>query len=205
LSINLERPLNYLTQVRHVGLLSGEKVVCLFDPESGILPEPTRRGRLLVTTNQRIISFEDGLSDHSTMLIPVEELKGVSVSSGSRNTPSLKQGFMLIGGGLILYLVLSYWLTTRFDGPTVPLINIDLAPLLVLLAVITGGWIAWQHYFASESGEIKFQGSDWSINFPYPGETAGTEVYQMINLVFSARRSPGGDYPALGDGCRGNG
>jgi hypothetical protein len=86
----------------------------------------------------------------------------------------------------------------------VPLINIDLAPLLVLLAVITGGWIAWQHYFASESGEIKFQGCDWSINFPYPGETAGAEVYRMINLVFSARNSPGG-YPPLGDRYRGSG
>jgi hypothetical protein len=197
--------LNYLTQVRHVGLLSGEKVACLFDPESGILPEPTRRGRLLVTTNQRIISFEDSPNDHSTMLIPVEELKGVSVRSGSRNTPSLMQGLMLIVGGLLLYLVVSYWLTTRFDGPTVPLINIDLAPLLVLLAVITGGWITWQRYFTSESGGIKFQGCDWSIYFPYPGETAGAEVYQMINMLFSARNSQVGGCPAPGNRYRDTG
>jgi hypothetical protein len=196
---------NYLTQVRHVGLLSGERVVCLYDPESGIVPEPTRRGRLLVTTNQRIISFEDGTNEQSTTLIPVEELKGVSVKGGSRNTPSLKQGLMLIAGGLALYLAVSYWLATRFDGPTVPWINIDLAPLLVLLAVITGGWITWQHYFASESGEVKFQGCDWSINFPYPGETAGAEVYQMIYLVFSARNSRGVRNSVPGDTLRGPG
>jgi hypothetical protein len=104
---------------------------------------------------------------------------------------------LLIGGGLVLYLVVSYWLTTKFDGPSVPFINIDLAPLLVLMAVITGGWIAWQHYFASERGGIKFQGSEWSIDIPYPGETAGEEVYHMIGLMFLARNSLGGRYPAI--------
>ncbi|HEU0022345.1 MAG TPA: hypothetical protein VFR55_11825 [Dehalococcoidia bacterium] len=198
-SIDVERPVNYLTQVREVGLLSGEKVVCLFDPESGIVPEPTTTGRLLVTTNQRIISFEDGQNNQETMLIAVEELKGVSVRRGSRNTPSLKQGLMLIGGGLVLYLVVSYWLTTRFQGPLVPLINIDLVSLLVLLAVLTGGWIAWQHYFASEVGAIKLHGCEWSFYLPYPGETAGEEVYQMINMMFSARNSLRGHYPAVGN------
>lgn len=197
MTISLERPLNYLTQVREVGLLAGETVVCLFDPETGILPEPTGSGRLLVTTSQRIISFDDDQGNRETMLIPIEDLKGVSVRSGSRNTPSLKQGLLLIGGGLVLYLVVSYWLTTKFDGPSVPFINIDLAPLLVLMAVITGGWIAWQHYFASERGGIKFQGSEWSIDIPYPGETAGEEVYHMIGLMFLARNSLGGRYPAI--------
>jgi len=199
LSNNLERPLNYLTQVRDVGLLSGEKVVCLFAPEAGIVPEPTTEGRLLVTTNQRIISFEEGQSDQETMLIPVEELKAVSVRSGSRNSLSWTQGLLMVAGGLVNYLVVSYWLTTRFDGPSVPLINVDLAPLVVLLALLTAGWIAWQHYFASEGGSIRFQGSDWSLSLPYPGETAGEEVYQMINLTFSARNGRSSRYTAAGD------
>lgn len=194
MSINLERPLSYLTQVRNVGLLSDEEVVCLFAPDAGIVSEPTSSGRLLVTTNQRIISFAEGQSDQDTMLIPVEELKGVSVMSGSRNSLSWTQGLLMIVGGLVVYLAVSYWLTTRFDGPSVPLINIDLAPLLVLLAVLTGGWIAWQHYFASESGAVKFQGSDWSFSLPYPGGTAGDEVYQMINLIFSARNGRSSRY-----------
>ncbi|MDA1219938.1 MAG: hypothetical protein O2909_10905 [Chloroflexi bacterium] len=199
MSNNLERPLNYLTQVREVGLLSGEKVVCLFAPETGIVPEPTTEGRLLVTTNRRIISFEEGQSAQDTMLIPIEDMKAVSVRNGSRNSLSWTQALLMIAGGLVIYLVVSYWLTTRFDGPSIPLINIDLAPLVVLLALLTGAWIAWQHYFASEGGSIRFQGSDWSFSLPYPGETAGEEVYQLINLMFSARNGHSSRSMTAGD------
>ena len=199
MSINLERPSSYLTQVRDVGLISGEKVVCLYATEGGIVTEPTSSGRLLVTTNQRIMSFEEGRGNQETMLIPIDDLKGVSVKSGSRSFLSLTQGLLMLAGGLVVYLVLSYWLADRFHGPSIPIINLDVVPVILLLGMISAGWLAWQYYFASEGGVIKFLGSSWSFSLPYSGEISGEEIFQMINLMYAARNWRSGQYAPVGE------
>ena len=187
MSINFERPSSYLTQVRNVGLISGEKVVCLYAPVGGIVTEPTSSGRLLVTTNQRIMSFEEGRGNQETMLIPIEDLKGVSVKRGSGSSLSLTQGLLMLAGGLVVYLVLSYWLADRFHGPSLPIINLDVVPVILLLAMISVGWAVWRYYSASEGGAIKILGSSWSFSLPYSGEVSGEEIFQMINLMYAAR------------------
>ena len=199
MSINLERPLSYLTQVRDVGLIVGEKVVCLYTPEGGIVTEPTSSGRLLVTTNQRIMSFEEGQGNQETMLIPIEDLKGVSVKSGLRNSLSLTQGFLMLAGGLIVYMVLAYWLADRFHGPSLPIINLDVVPVILLLAMISVGWAVWRYYSASEGGAIKILGSSWSFSLPYSGEVSGEEIFQMINLMYAARNWRSGQYAPVGE------
>ena len=199
MSIYLERPSSYLTQVRDVGLISGEKVVCLYAPKGGIVTEPTRSGRLLVATNQRIMSFDEDRGNQETMLIPIEDFKGVSVKSGSGNSLSPTQGLLMLAGGLVVYLVLSYWLVDRFHGPSLPIINLDVVPVILLLAMISAGWVAWQYYFASEGGAIKFLGSSWSFSLPYSRETSGEEIFQMINLMYAARNWRSSQYVPVGE------
>ena len=186
---------NYLTRIRKVGLLSGEKVVGLFSPSDGVITEPTAAGPLLITTSQRIISFSEDQDERETMLFPVEELKGITVKNGSANSLTLWQGLVMIAGRLILYFVVSYWLTGKIEGPRLPLINIDLGPFVILIGILAGAWIAWKHYFASVGGLVYLQGSNWGFSFSYQGEQAADEVYQLVNTIFDARNARSGYSP----------
>jgi len=186
---------SYLTEIRNVGLLSGEKVVSLFSPSDGVVAEPTTAGPLLITTSQRIISFSEDQDDRETMLFPVEELKGITVKNSSANSLTLWQGLVMIAGGLILYFAVSYWLTGRLQGPRLPLIDIDLGPFVILLGILAGAWFAWKHYFAPTGGLLYLQGSNWGFSFPYQGEHAADEVYQLVNTIFDARNARSGYSP----------
>jgi hypothetical protein len=181
------QPESYLTQVRDVPLLPKEKVTHAFLPEDGLVKEPTAAGRLLVTTNQRIISFAQGDRRNETVLVPIEELNGVVVKKAAKSSGSLIQGLLLIAAGLFIYVVVSYWFAGRFDGPEVPFINIDAGPLIILAGLIWGGWLVSRHYFTRGDGSVTFQGSDWAFTFPYAGDKADEEVYRVVNTVFASR------------------
>ena len=178
---------SYLTRVRNVALLPEERVTHLFSSALGLTDEPTVEGNLLVATDQRLMAFsrEDGREE--TYLVPLESLQAVAVRSESRGLGSLLQGLLVVLCGLIVYLVVAYQSTGRFQGPSLPIIRMDLGAIAVLLAVIAGGWLVWKHYFTSESGAISFQGSTWAFSFPCRTKTAKDQVYQMVNAVFSAR------------------
>ena len=184
---------SYLTGVRNVSLISGEKVTHIFAPQDGTIHEPTASGRLLVTTSHRIISFTDAPGNHEILVAPIEELNGVMVKSRSRSPLSLIQGLVFILSGLVIYLVLSYWVTGQFVGPTVPVIDIDVGPLIILMGLLGGGWLLGKHYLAQEGGAIIFQGSNWAFTFPYSGEKASEDVHHLVKSVFTARSQRRGD------------
>ncbi len=178
---------SYLTRIRNVDLLPEERVTHLFSSSIGLTDEPPVNGNILVATNQRIMAFsiEDGRDE--TYVAPLESLHAVAVRSESKGVGSLLLGLLVVLCGLIVYLVVAYQLTGRFQGPSLPIIRMDLGAVAVLLAVIAGGWLVWKHYFTSESGAISFQGSTWAFSFPCRTKTAKDQVYQMVNAVFSAR------------------
>lgn len=180
---------SYLTQIRNVGLLPCEKVMGLFTPSNGLIAEPTSAGRLLITTNQRIISFSEDEETRETAMFAIEDVKSVTVKKGSPNSLSIWQGLMMIFGGLVLYFVVSYWLTGRIDGPNLPLINIDLGPFIILVGLLAGGWVIWKHYFSQGGGVVEFQGSNWAFSFLYDGEDAAESVFKLVESVFDARNA----------------
>lgn len=186
------KPENPVTHLRGVALLPGEKITHAFSPDGGLVRELPVNGRLLITTNQRIISFSQDQNRQETVLVPVEELKGVVVKSDTRRSISLLRWAVLAVVGLFLYVVIAYWVTGRFDGPSIPLIGIDLGPLIVLLAVVWGVFLVGRYYFARESSVVTFQGSNWAFTFSYRGDKAEAEIYQVVNTLFTARRSRNG-------------
>lgn len=181
------RPPSYLTRIRGVPLLPRERVNHSFTPADGISQEPSATGRLLVTTNQRILSFAQGQKGDETVLVPVDELNGVVVRPDSRRSGSLLQGLTLLVAGGLIYLVSGYWLADRLEGPNIPLINLDVWAMVVLAAIIWGGWLIGRHYFTKEPGQVTFQGGNWAFSFPYTGEKPSAEVHQVIRTVFVAR------------------
>ncbi len=190
-------PGNQPARVRDVVLLPGEKVTHAFSPDGGLVAEAGDHGPLLVTTNQRILSFSQDHGHNEIVLVPVEELKGVTVKTSARSSLNLFQGLMLVAGGIFAYLVVAYWLAGKHKGPNVPVINIDLGPLVVLVAIVWGVVLIARYYFAKEDNQVTFQGSNWAFSFPYRGKKAEGEVYQVVNTAFTYRRSRNGHSPFL--------
>lgn len=178
--------------------MSGESIVRVYRPDLGLTQEPPISGKVLITTNQRILAFSRDDERSETHLVPIEELKGVSVKTGDRSYGSLFQGMLLIIGGIFLYLVVAYWLTGQFSGPEVPVLNMDAGPLMVLIVVLVGMGLTVRYYISKEDGSVIFQGSSWVFAFPYQSDRARQDIYQVVNSVFAARQARNG-YPVPAD------
>ncbi len=189
-------------ELRKVPLLSGEAVTHTFCPEEGLIPQPRDQGRMLVLTNQRVIAFGDRDGIKETVLMPVEEVKAVAVNAGLRSKFMLFQGGLIVIAGVIIYVLLAYWLTGRIDGPTIPVIRMDLVAFLVFLAILSSVGIMAQFYFSKPDGEVTFQGDGVKLAFPFRGEIAEDHIYQVVNATFEARQSikgsMGAGFPEVG-------
>ena len=180
---------SYVTHIREVALLPGERLSHAFSPTLGLTEEPPVDGQILITTNQRIMAFsrEDGRDE--TYLVPVEELKGVVVKSSARGSASLLQGLMMVVGALFIYFIVADWWTGQISGTNVPILNIDVSSIVVLLAISAGALLIGKHYFTQETGSVTFQGSNWLFTFPFRSRQVREEVYQLVNTAFVDRRS----------------
>ena len=144
---------------------------------------------MLVLTNQRVIAFGNKKGMRETVLMPVDEVKAVAVSAAIRSKLMVFQGALIVLAGIVIYVVLAYWLTGRIDGPTIPGIRMDLVAFLVFLAVLTSVGLMSQFYFSKPDGEVTFQGDGVKLSFPFRGEAAEDDIYQVVNAAFAARSS----------------
>lgn len=177
------------TKIRRVSLLSGEMVTHTFCPEKGLIPHPQEHGRMLVLTNQRVIAFGQRDGMNQTVLMPVEEVKAVAVNSGRRSKAMLFRGGLIMLAGIVIYVLLAYWLEGRIDGPTIPIIRMGLVAFLVFLTILSIVGIMSQLYFSKPDGEATFQGDGVNLAFPFRGETAEDHIYDVVNAAFAARQS----------------
>lgn len=175
------------THVRNVALLNGETIGYIFSPQTGLTQAPPANGQLLVTTNQRVLAFCRNEGRNETYMAPISDLQGVAVKARSRSAGSIAQGLLFGLGAMLLYLAVAYWITGWVEGPSIPVINMDVVPFLVLLIALTGVGVVVKHYFASEDGSVTFQGSNWNFAFPYRGQRAGQELQQVVDSVFDTR------------------
>lgn len=174
--------------IRNVALLPGESVSLNFTPEDGLVSHPPEEDRLLVLTNQRLMAFGQHEGMKETVLMPVEEVKAAAVKAGARSKGTLIQGALMVVGAVIFYVLIAYWLTGRIDGPTVPIIRMDLVAFIVFLAVLSGVGMTAQMYFGKPDGEVTFQGDGVKVTFPFKGEAAEEDVFKVVNAAFAARQ-----------------
>ena len=177
------------TMVRKIALLGGESISHTFSAELGLVQQPTEDGRMLVLTNRRVIAFGQRDAMRESVLIPVEAVKAVAVQAGRRAKGNLFQGGLMIVAAVFFYVLLAYWLTGRIDGPTVPVIRMDLVAFVVFLAILTGVAMIAQMYFAKSDGEATFQGDGIKVTFPFRGDTAEDDIYKVVNAFFAARQT----------------
>ena len=175
------------THVRSIALLPGETIDHIFSPESGLTQHPSDNGQLLITTNQRVLAFCRIEGRNETYMATISDLQGVTVKARTRSSASIAQGSLLGLAGILLYLAVAYWITGRVEGPSIPIINMDVLPLLALIIALAGVVVVVWHYFGNEEGSVTFQGSNWNFVFPYRGKRAGQDLQQVINTVFATR------------------
>ena len=184
------RPASSLTCdfVRDVRILQGEFIGHIFNSEHGLISEPSPQGRMLLLTNQRVIAFGKKANIRETVIVPLKEIKIVSVTVGKRTKGTLFQGGIMMVAAVLLYVILAYWLTGRIDGPQVPIVRMDLVAFIAFLAVLLGVAVLAQIYFTKPYGEVMFQGDGIKFTFSFRGDTSEKEIYVLVNTAFSARQ-----------------
>jgi len=175
--------------VRNVALLPGESTSLRFTPTEGLVSTSLEVDRLLVLTNQRLIVFGQQEGVNQTVIMPVEEVTGVAVKTGARSKGTLFQGALIMVSAVAFYVLISYWLIGKIDGPIVPIIRMDLVALVVFLVVLFGVGMAAQIYFGKPDDEVTFQGYGVDVTFRFKGESLEEDAFKLINTVFTARQA----------------
>lgn len=175
--------------VRNVRMLPRESISHIFSVKNGLISDPLSQGRILLLTNLRVITFGQESGIRETLLVPLEEIKEVSVTAGQRSKGTLFQGGLMIVAAVLFYVLLAYWLTGRIDGPQVPMIRMDLIAFVVFLVILMGVAVLSQIYFTKPNGKATFQGDGVKITFPFKGDKSEDEMYVLVNAAFAARQS----------------
>ena len=175
-------------RLREVPLAPDEKVSLVFLPDEGLVDDVPRSGQALILTNRRIIAFRGVEGFRDTHMALSSEISQCSVRTGQRNWGAILQGLMIMVGGAFLYLIVGYWLAGQVSGPNVPVLNIDVAPLIALLIVLAGLFVLASNYFTRPAGALIFRGAGVEIAFPFRSSLALAEVYDFVDRAHSLRR-----------------
>ena len=185
-------------RLREVALAPDEAITLVFLPDKGPVDEVPRSGQALILTNHRLIAFRGVEGFRDTHMALTSEISQCSVRTGQRNWGAILQGLMIMVGGGFLYLIVGYWLAGQVSGPNVPVLNIDVAPLIALLIVLAGLFVLASNYFTRPAGALIFRSAGVEIAFPFRSSLALGEVYDFVDRVHSDRRrraanAPGAD------------
>ena len=174
-------------RLREVLLAPDEEISLVFLPDEGLVDDVPRSGQALILTNRRLIAFRGVEGFRDTHMAMASEISQCSVRTGQRNWGALLQGLMIMVGGAFLYLIVGYWLAGQVSGPNVPVLNIDVAPLIALLIVLAGLFVLASNYFTRPAGALIFRGAGVEITFPFRSSLALSEVYDFVDRAHSAR------------------
>ena len=154
---------SFLSRVRGVELLPGERVAALLSPDDGLLAEPPKDGRLLVATDRRFINLADSGESQIRQIFAINSVSGASVRNDVLRGFSWKQWISLIVGGIIVYVALAYWLVDRLPQIIIPGLNLHAFALIVMILVILAGWLFWRGFTQPGGMTIHVHGANWDV------------------------------------------
>ena len=178
-------------RIRGVVLARGEEITRVLLPDDGLSDALPSSGQALILTNRRLIAFRGIEGFRDTHLAKLSEISQSSVRTGQRNWTAILQGILMMVAGGFLYLVVGYWLAGQISGPNVPVLNIDVAPLIALLIILAGLLILLQNYFTRPAGAVIFRGAGVEIAFPFRSALDLQQIYEFVDLVQQAAQENG--------------
>ena len=181
-----------MVRLRGLPLMPGEELSRMFLPDEGTTDAMPRSGPALILTNERLIAFRGVEGFRDTHFAALSDISQYSVRTGQRNWGAVLQGFLMMISGAFLYVVVAYWLAGQISGPNVPVINIDVAPLIALIIILAGLLVLLQNYFTRPAGAVIFRGSGMEIAFPFRSALDIDQIYGFVNEVrqAAAKHSP---------------
>ena len=172
-------------RLRGVPLVHGEGIVSVLLSEEGVTDIMPRTGPALILTNRRLIAFRGVEGFRDTHMAAATGINHYSVRTGQRNWGAVLQGFLMMLSGAFLYVVVAYWLAGQISGPNVPVINIDVAPLIALLIILAGLLVLLQNYFTRPAGALIFRGPGVELAFPFRSALDIQKIYDFADQVRS--------------------
>ena len=174
-------------RIREVALAPDEEIGLVFLPDEGLVNSVPSSGQALILTSHRLIAFRGVEGFRDTHMAIASEISQCSVRTGQRNWGAILQGLMIMVGGAFLYLIVGYWLAGQVSGPNVPVLNIDVAPLIALLIILAGLFVLASNYFTRPAGALIFHGEGVEIAFPFRSSLGLDQVYDFVDRAQSAR------------------
>ena len=178
--------------IRGVPLTRGEEITKVLLPDEGLSDALPPSGQALILTSSRLIAFRGVESFRDTHMARTSDLSQFSVRTGQRNWAAILQGLLMMVAGGFLYLVVGYWLAGQISGPNVPVLNIDVAPLIALLIILAGLLVLLQNYFTRPAGAVIFRGTGIEIAFPFRSALDVRQIYEFVDLVQKEAQRNGG-------------
>ena len=170
-------------RIRGVPLVQGEVISTVLLSEEGVTDSLPRTGPALILTNRRVIAFRGVEGFRDTHIAAASGITQCSVRTGQRNWGAVLQGFLMMVSGAFLYVVVAYWLAGQISGPNVPVINIDVAPLIALLIILAGLLVLLQNYFTRPAGALVFRGPGLELAFPFRSALDIQQIYDFADQV----------------------
>ena len=159
----MEPATSYLTSIRGVDLLPGEKVAALFSPADGRVDEPPTSGQLLVATDRRFINLDDNGESKVRELFSLDSMAGLSVRDDVLRGFSWLQWLTLAAGGVVVYVALAYWMVDRLPRVIIPVINLHGFALVIMALVVLAGWLFWRGFTRPGGTTIRIHGGHWDV------------------------------------------
>ena len=179
-------------RVRGLPLARGEEITRVLLPDEGLSDAIPSAGQALILTNRRLIAFRGLEGFRDTHVARPSDIRQFSVRTGQRNWTAILQGILMMVSGGFLYLVVGYWLAGQISGPNVPVLNIDVAPLIALLIILAGLLVLLQNYFTRPAGALIFRGRGVEFSFPFRSALDVQQIYEFVDLVQRAAQRNGG-------------
>ena len=159
----MQPEISYLSHVRGVALLPYERVAAILNTESGLLAEPSASGRLLVATDRRLINASDSGRTRIAEMYALTSVSQISLREDARRGLSWKHWASLVVGGLIVYLLLAYWLVDRLPDVIIPVINLHAFALIIMALVVLAGWLFWRGLTQAGGRSLQISGVNWAL------------------------------------------
>lgn len=164
------------SKVRNISLLADERVVEMLSERDGLVSDPQHKGPLLALTDRRLLLFAERDGQKETTIVPLEQIRGVTVRTSGRSMKPLIQGLALMVAALVAYLLIGTFVVKGV-----------LIPAIVGTTIgIIGIYMVLRYIFWEDEASVVFRADGWSFSFPQRG-SQHADTLALVHRLFELK------------------